>query len=145
MHLECMAKRSSHRSKSLARVIRAPKPIVIRTTKVVKAKRHHSRRHHGGGMGSLFSKDRLETVGAGFAIGALEKMAFVQSLPSLPLIGKTGTLGLACVLIGGGRKGIVDDVATAAFTIAGYMMGSTGSIVGGEDGGVDTSGYVAGF
>jgi len=141
-----MAKRTHHRrSTSLARVVRAPKPIVIRTTKVVKAKpkRHHGRGGHG--LGGLFSKDRLETVGAGFAIGALEKMAFVQSLPSLPFLGKTGTLGLGAYLIGGGKKGILDDVAMAAFTIAGYMLGSTGSIVGDGEGGVDTSGYVAGF
>jgi hypothetical protein len=69
----------------------------------------------------------------------------VQSLPSLPLIGKTGTLGLGCYLIGGGKAGILDDVAMAAFTVAGYMMGSTGSIVGDNGDGVDTSGYVAGF
>lgn len=98
----------------------------------------------GGGLGGLFSKQRLETVGAGFAIGALEKMAFVQSLPSLPFLGKTGTLGLGAYLVGGGKAGILDDVAMAAFTIAGYMLGSTGSIVGDGEG-VDTSGYVAGF
>jgi hypothetical protein len=96
-------------------------------------------------MGGLFSKDRLETVGAGFAIGALEKMSFVQSLPKLPLIGTTGTLGLGCYLVGGGKRGILDDIATAAFTIAGYQLGSTGAVVGGHDGDVDTSGYVAGF
>jgi len=137
-----MAKHHKHRSHS--RALTRIKPIVVRTTKIVKAKaKHHTRR--GGGMGGLFSKDRLETVGAGFAIGALEKMAFVQSLPSLPLLGKTGTLGLGAYLLGGGKRGIVDDIATAAFTIAGYMMGSTGSIIGGDEGGVDTSGYVAGF
>src|SRR5271157_2585811 len=127
-----------HRSRALARrAVSHAKPIVIRTTKVVKAKvKHHTRR--GGGLGGLFSKQRLETVGAGFAIGALEKMAFVQSLPSLPFLGKTGTLGLGAYLIGGGKAGILDDVAMAAFTIAGYMLGSTGSIVG--EGEVDTSG-----
>lgn len=135
---------AKHKSRSRA-LVRHVKPTVIRVTKVVKAKaKHHTRR--GGGMGGLFSKDRIETVGAGFAIGALEKMAFVQSLPSLPFLGKTGTLGLGAYLIGGGRRGIVDDIATAAFTVAGYMLGSTGSIVGGEgEEGVDTSGYVAGF
>ena len=136
-----MAKK--HKSRALAR-LRTVKPIVVRTTKIVKAKvKHHTRR--GGGLGGLFSRQRIETIGAGFAIGALEKMAFVQSLPSLPLIGKTGTLGLGAYLIGGGKAGILDDVAMAAFTVAGYMMGSTGSIVGDNGDGVDTSGYVAGF
>ena len=126
---------------------RAPAPIVVRTTKVVKAKPKHRRHHrHGGGVSSIFSKDRMMTVGAGFAVGALEKMTFVQNLPSLPFLGKTGTLGVAALLFSdGGRNKTADDIATAALTIAGYMMGSTGSIVGdgGYPQGVD--GYVAGF
>jgi hypothetical protein len=138
-----MAKtKTRHHSRALVRHS-SPKPIVIRTTKIVKHKKRHSTRR-GGGVGSLFSKDRITTVGAGFAVGALEKMAFVQNLPKLPFLGTTGTIGVGAFLISGGRRGMIDDVATAALTIAGYMMGSTGSIVGG-DGGVDTSGYVAGF
>ena len=142
-----MAKRAKHRSSALVRRASSPKPIVIRTTKVVKAK-HHKRhgRRHGGGVSSLFSKDRMMTVGAGFAVGALEKMTFVQNLPSLPFLGKTGTLGVAALLFSdGGRNKTADDIATAALTIAGYMMGSTGSIVGDGGGDYVAGGYVAGF
>ncbi len=95
----------------------------------------------------LLSAPRLTMVGAGFAIGALEKLAFVQSLPSLPLLGKTGTLAVASYFVSDeGRNEFADDVCTAALTVAGYMLGSTGSIVGdSDDNGFDTSGYVAGF
>ena len=121
----------------------APKPIVIRQTKVVKAKRRGgklSRRGHGA---TLFSTDRMEKVGAAFALGVLEKLEFVKNLPTLPVVGKTGTVGLVAYFMSdGGRNKLADNVADAAFTVAGYMMGSTGSIVGGEDEGI---GYVAGF
>jgi hypothetical protein len=142
-----MAKKTAHRSHALARRISTPKPIVIRTTKIVKSKhkRHGGRRSGGLSVGGLFSKDRITTIGAGFAVGVIEKMAFVQNLPSLPFIGKTGTLGVAAYLLSdGGRNRMANDVATAALTIAGFMMGSTGSIVG-EGEVPDVSGYVAGF
>lgn len=143
-----MAKRTKSRSHShaLVRAPRSPKPIVIKTTKVVhKKSKHHGRRHGGGGLGSLLSKDRITTVGAGFAVGALEKMDFVKNLPKLPLLGTTGTIGVAAFLFSdGGKNRMADDIATAALTVAGYMMGSTGAIVGGAEEG-DVSGYVAGF
>ena len=138
-----MAKKHRSHSRSLVRHS-SPKPIVIRTTKIVKHKKKHHSSRRGGGMASLFSKDRVTTIGAGFAVGALEKMAFVQNLPKLPFLGTTGTIGVGAFLLSGGRRGMVDDVATAALTIAGYMMGSSGSIVG-DGSGYTADGYVAGF
>lgn len=140
-----MAKRTKHRSHALARVVRAPKPIVIRTTKIVKAKHRKgaARRHGGGAMGGLLSKDRITTVGAGFAVGMLEKMDFVKNLPHLPFLGTTGTIGVAAFLLSdNGRNRMADDIATAALTVAGYMLGSSGSIVGE---GVVGGDYVAGW
>lgn len=139
-----MAKKTKSRSLARYSFPRAAAPIVVRTrtTKVVKAKhRRSSGRRHGGSMGNLFSKDRMITVGAGFAVGTLEKMTFVQNLPSLPFLGKTGTLGVAAFLLSdGGKNKTADDIATAALTIAGYMLASQGSIVGD-----DPMGYVAGY
>jgi hypothetical protein len=137
-----MAKRSKSRSLALARRP-SVKPIVIRTTKVVKAKKHH--RRGAGRAGGLFSKHNITVVGSGFAVGMLEKMAFVQNLPSLPVIGKTGTIAVAAYLLSGGRQGMALDVATSAAAIAGYMLGNQGSIVGdGADPYGATDGYVAG-
>ena len=136
-----MARKVHHRRRSaIVRYVRSAKPVVIRTTKLVKAK---ARRHIKRGSGSLFSSDRITTVGAGFAVGMLEKMDFVKNLPHLPFLGTTGTIGLGAYLLSnGGRNKFASDIATAALTVAGYQLGATGSIVG-ED--VDTSGYVAGW
>jgi hypothetical protein len=141
-----------HKSKSRSLVAyrpSMPKPIVIRTTKVVKhkSKRHH--RHHGGGLslGGLFSKQRMGIVAGALAFGFLEKQAMFQSLPSLPMIGKSGTIGLGAYLLSnGGRNKLADDIATAALVIAAHELGSTGTIVGDNDGGMGGGiGYVAGY
>jgi|SRR5579872_233652 len=142
-----MARRhhSKHKSRALA-LYRpsAPKPIVIRTTKVVKHKKHH-RRHHGSGfgLGGLMNKQRIGIVAGALAFGFLEKQALFQQLPSLPLIGKAGTVGLAAYLLSnGGKNALANDIATAAFVIAAHEFGSTGTIVGDEAPGI---GYVAGY
>lgn len=142
--------RTKHRSKSRAMALYRPssaKPIVIRTTKVVKAKHRRHHRHGGGGgfgLGGLMSKQRLGIVAGALAFGFLEKQALFQSLPSLPMIGKSGTIGLAAYLLSnGGKNKLADDIATAAFVIAAHELGSTGTIVG-EDAAPDL-GYVAGY
>jgi hypothetical protein len=121
----------------------APKPIVIRSTKVVKPK--HKRRHgksSSGGRG-LMSKQRMGIVGGALAVGFLEKQGFMQQLPTLPLIGRTGTIGLAAyVLSDNGKNHFADEICTAALVIAAHELGSTGAIVGGEP--QDVS-YVAGW
>jgi hypothetical protein len=141
-----MAKHHKHKSRALALYRpHTPKPIVIRTTKVVKHKGRRHHRHHGGGLslGGLFSKQRMGIVAGALAFGFLEKQALFQSLPSLPLIGKSGTVGLGAYLLSnGGRNKLADDIATAAFVIAAHSLGSTGTIVGEDDPGI---GYVAGY
>jgi len=143
-----MAKRTKHRSRAMA-LYRpsSAKPIVIRTTKVVKAKHRHHRHHGGGGfgLGGLANKQRLGIIAGALAFGFLEKQALFASLPSLPMIGKSGTIGLAAYLLSnGGKNKLADDIATAAFVIAAHELGSTGTIVG-EEPAPDVSGYVAGY
>jgi len=135
--------RSKHRRHSTAIVpYRHRKPIIIRQTKIVKAKRRHH--HRGGGMslGGLFSSQRMGVIAGALAYGFLEKQAFFQSLPSLPLIGKTGTIAVAAYLLSnGGRNKLANDISIAAFAIAANQLGSQGSITG-ED---PSIGYVAGY
>jgi hypothetical protein len=144
-----MAKHHKHKSRALS-LYRpsSPKPIVIRTTKVVKAKHRRHHRHHGGhgfGLGGLFNKTRMGTVAGALAFGFLEKQAMFQSLPSLPMVGKSGTIGLAAYLLSnGGRNKLADDICTAALVIAAHELGSTGTIVG-EDPYGNGIGYVAGY
>lgn len=142
-----MAK-AKHRSKALSLYRpHSPKPIVIRTTVVKKAKHHKHHRRGGGGMsmGGLMSKQRMGIVAGALAFGFLEKQALFASLPSLPMIGKSGTIGLAAYLISdGGKNKLADDICTAALVIAAHELGSTGTIVG-EVAAPDLDGYVAGY
>lgn len=118
------------------------KPIVIRTptpvVKVTKSKKKHHH-HHGGHMsiGGIFSPKRTALMVGSFALGVLEKQNVLQQLPALPLIGRTGTIGVAAHMISGGRAGLADDISTAAFIIAAHELGQTGSVVGGYVAGED--------
>jgi hypothetical protein len=125
-----------------------PKPIVIKTTKVVHAKKRHHRHGGGhGGIGGLFSKSRLGIMAGAFAVGVLEKQGIMASLPKLPIIGTIGTIGVAAYLLSnGGRNALANDVSVAAFAIAAHELASTGSIIGGDQGvGPMDVGYVAGW
>jgi len=109
------------------------KPIVIKTGATVK---HHAKRavrHSRGALGGFLGPKNMGLMMGAFAVGVLEKQNMLQQLPSLPFIGRTGTIGLAAHFIAGGKPGLATDVATAALVIAAHELGSTGSIVG--DGG----------
>lgn len=142
-----MAAKTKHRSTALARWTppRAAKPIVIRTTKIVKPKKKHHRHHGGRGMiGGLMSKDRIGIVAGAFAVGVLEKQNIMSQLPALPFIGRTGTIGVAAYLLsGGGRNRLADEICTAAFALAAHELATTGTVVG-ADAAPDV-GYVAGW
>lgn len=64
----------------------------------------------------------------GFIYGYIEKN--VPQVPTLPLIGKSGTIALAMYFLGGKSPGIMADVGNAASVIAGYSFGSTGKVSG---------------
>jgi hypothetical protein len=116
------------------------KPIVIRTTKVVK--KGTRRKHHRGSERGLMSKTRMGIVVGGFAVGLIQKQGI--PLPKLPMIGEAGTIGVAAYLLSdGGKNKLADEICTAALTIAAYELGSTGAIVGGAGDDAYT-GYVAG-
>jgi hypothetical protein len=125
------------RALSTIRTARASRPIVIRQTKIQKAKKH---RHHKGGAGGIFSGNRVKIMGGAFALGLLQKSGIAANLPKIPLLGETGTIGLAAHFLGGSSR-LAQDIATAAFAIAAFELGSTGAIVGDAT----TEGYVAGF
>jgi len=65
----------------------------------------------------------------GFIYGIIEKN-FGAQIPSVPVLGKTGSIAIACYMLGGKNPGIVADVGNAASVIAGYSFGSTGKVSG---------------
>lgn len=63
----------------------------------------------------------------GLAYGYIEKN-FPQ-IPSVPFIGKSGTVALACYFLRA-KSPMVRDVGIAAAAIAGYSLGTTGHVSG---------------
>jgi hypothetical protein len=123
--------RSKHRSTSLARRPVSVKPVVIRQTKVVKAK-SRGRRHGGGGLvGGFLSGDNTGMMMAGAALGFLDKSAFVASLPKLPFLGEHGTIALAAYMLSRGNPGgLAGRVCKGALFLSAYELVKTGSISG---------------
>ena len=89
--------------------------------------------HKGGRRGKtkLSSEKQLMAMAiGGLVAGFVDKSAI--SLPTIPVLGKMGTVALAAHFLGKGQPGIITDVRNAAAAIAGYEMGSTGAIKGDE-------------
>lgn len=66
----------------------------------------------------------------GFAYGMIEKS--FPSLPTLPIVGKSGTVALAVYFFGGSNE-LINDIGIAAAAIAGYSLGKTGVVSGFDD------------
>lgn len=67
----------------------------------------------------------------GAALGFIEK-SFGAQLPSVPLIGRKGTIALGAYYMGKGKGGLWRDIAIAGAVLAGYELGSTGKVSGEE-------------
>jgi hypothetical protein len=78
----------------------------------------------------------MATAFGGFALGFINKS--FPSLPTLPIVGRSGTIALGAYLLGKhggmGFNGIVRDVAMAGAAVAGYELGTTGKVSGDVDG-----------
>ena len=108
---------------------RVAAPIVIRTSgsRGSHKKKHH--RRHGGGDG-LTQQKLVQLALGGAAFGFIEK-SFGAQLPTLPIIGRAGTITLVAFYFSKGRAGgILKDVARAGAVLAGYQIGTTGKISG---------------
>lgn len=80
----------------------------------------------------------------GALFGFMVKQGWIAKLPAIPLVGRTGTAAIALHFLakrGGGEY--VKRAAVAAAVIAGYQLGSTGSILG-EDASAEGDSYADG-
>lgn len=127
--------RSRGRSRSLARRSVSVKPVVIRTTKVVKAKRRHGGGGGGRGMfGGLLGPGSTEMLMAGAALGFLDKSSFAANLPKLPFLGEHGTIAIAAYMFSqGGKNKLASNVSKGAMFLSAYELVKSGSISGDED------------
>jgi hypothetical protein len=130
-----MARRKATRKATTTVVVRAPARRARSAPIVVAAPRRISRRRSGGGGGrSSGGKEIVASVIAGAAIGIIEKQNFFASLPSIPLLGKKGTIAvLAYVWRRNGGPEMARDVALVAAGLSGYQFAKDGRIDGDED------------
>lgn len=129
-----MARRSYARSRAV--VLRAPSaPNIIRVSAPRAAHKKHHRRHGGG---NALTSQRLISLALGGAVFGFVEKSFGASLPTLPLIGRAGTITLAAYYFSKGRGGggILADVARAGAVLSGYQIGKEGKISG-IDGDID--------
>jgi hypothetical protein len=110
---------------------RQPAPIIRVQSSAPRAapkKKHHHRRH--GAAGNTMNQAQMQSHAiGGFVYGIVEKN-FGAQLPTLPLVGRAGSIALACYFFGKGKGGLIADVGKAAAVIAGYQFGTTGKISG---------------
>jgi hypothetical protein len=131
-----MAKRRTSTA-SMVRYVSAPRaaaPIIIRAPRAAPAK-HHRKHHRKGGVGGLTQGRMVEFAIGGAAFGFISKN-FGAQLPTLPIIGRSGTIALGAYYLGKSKGGIMRDIAIAAAVIAGFEIGTTGKISGDDMSGI---------
>lgn len=95
------------------------------------------RRRKSGAAGGV-NKRNLTSVAIGAAVlGYVEKSDLAKSLPTIPAIGRKGSLAIAAYFVARQfRSPLAWDVCTAAVALAAYEFAGTGKISG-DDGGYD--------
>jgi len=96
-------------------------------------KRRSSGRRRSGGAGSGGSlKDTLIKVAVGgAALAWLDKSG--TKVPTVPMLGKAGTIAVAAYFLGGKKPGLVRDVCISATVLAAYQFIKDGSIAGDDE------------
>jgi|SRR6185369_2041214 len=113
---------------------RVAQPIIrVSAPRAAPKKKHHRRK---GGDGGGLNQQRLISLALGGAVFGFIEKSFGAQLPTLPVIGRAGTITLAAFYFGKGKGGIIADVARAGAVLSGYQIGTTGKIAGEEVGSV---------
>ncbi len=103
----------------------APKVQVVRVSSPKPAKRAKRRASGGGGGGAPIHY----IAAGGLALGLLEKADL--GLPTIPLLGKTGTLALGLYVYSRMSKSrLARDLASGAAAVAAYQLARDGGISG---------------
>jgi len=90
-------------------------------------------RRRGSGPTALTFKHLTGVAAGGAVFGYIEK-TWGDKIPTLPMIGKAGTVAVAAYFVSKrGGMPIARDVAIAAAAIAGYQLGKEGKVSGDDD------------
>lgn len=133
--LGVMAKRKSQQRTQIVRAVQVrptPAPIIkVSAPRAAPVRRRRGggrRRSSGGGASGALTQQTLISAGIGGAgFGFLIKS--FPSLPTIPILGKAGTVALLA-LVAGKRIPFARDIGIAAAAIAGYQLGTEGHVLG---------------
>lgn len=67
----------------------------------------------------------------GAAIGMIEKSGV--NIPTVPMLGRVGSIAIAAYFFGGKKPGLLQDIALAGATLAGYELAKDGKISGDDE------------
>ena len=79
---------------------------------------------------------KVAVGGAAFAL--IEKQ--MPNFPTVPVLGRAGTVALGAYMMGGKKQGILRDIAIAASVVAAYQFIHDGKIAGEDAMGDDAEG-----
>lgn len=109
---------------------RVREDIVVHQGRPATRRRHHSGGGLSlGGIGGSFSPILAPAI-AGYAIGKIETSDFWSQVPSLPLLGKKGTVVVAMQFLGVGKAGLFRDIKYGLALLSGYELAKDGVISG---------------
>jgi hypothetical protein len=118
-------------------MVRAVSPVIVRVPSAP-AKRSKGRRiGHAIGAAASEEKHRIAAVLTGAILGWLDAQG--TKIPTVPMLGRAGTVGVVAYLIHRQSKGnrMLSHIATGALTIAAYELANKGTISGDETMGDD--------
>lgn len=94
-------------------------------------RRRSSHRASGGGGGGALKDRMIKVAIGGAAIAFVEKSG--MAIPTVPMLGRVGTIAVAAYFLGGKKPGLLQDVALAGATLAGYEFAKDGKISGDDE------------
>lgn len=115
------------RAPTIRVVTAAPVAPRVRAAVVRGARRAAS----AAGRAAWDEKHTLAAVAAGGLLGLAVKNNWIQQLPTVPAIGRIGTIGVALWAIGKyGRNRVARHAASGVLAVAAYQLGVSGSVTG---------------
>lgn len=115
-----------------------PRPtqeIIVRAPRAA-AKPKHKGKGRGKGRQSS-EKVLMGLCVGGLALGYFDKSGTTFPIPTIPVLGKAGTIAVIAHFFGKGKQGMVTDIRNAAAVVASYEFGKDGKVSGdgveGED------------
>lgn len=121
-----MASASVHQIRPGARVSHKGNTTIIRE----RAPSSGKKKGHRGVRRQSSEKVLMGMAMGGFILGYIDKTQ--TNIPTIPILGRAGTIAVAAHFFAKGKPGIATDVRNAAAAVAAYEYGNKGSISGAE-------------